>query len=159
MVDLTRFMPLPAALAIYIGAAVGTAFFMEYVAFFLHKHVMHGFGWYLHEDHHRPTKGKFEKNDSFAVFFSMISFLLIFFGIQGNFNLFFWIGAGIAAYGVGYFLFHDVIFHKRIKIKYRPKGGYLLRIIKAHAHHHQTSNAKGPGESFGFLYAPKKFAE
>jgi beta-carotene 3-hydroxylase len=50
---------------------------MEGVAWFLHKYVMHGFGWYLHEDHHRASKGKFEKNDLFGLFFSLLSFILI----------------------------------------------------------------------------------
>ncbi len=34
---------------------------MEGVAWLLHRYVMHGFGWYVHEDHHRYTTGRFEK--------------------------------------------------------------------------------------------------
>ncbi len=51
---------------------------MEGVAWFLHKFVMHGFGWVLHEDHHRYTKGRFEKNDIFGLIFSLY-FLLVYF--------------------------------------------------------------------------------
>ena len=32
-----------------------TFVFMEFVAWATHKYVMHGFLWYLHEDHHVPS--------------------------------------------------------------------------------------------------------
>ena len=60
---------------------LGTAIFMEYVAWFTHKYVMHGFLWVLHEDHHRPKDRGWQKNDLFAAFFSAISFLLIVIGL------------------------------------------------------------------------------
>ena len=41
---------------------------MEMVTWFVHKYVMHGFLWYLHEDHHQPRyQHVFEKNDTFFV--------------------------------------------------------------------------------------------
>ena len=67
-------------IAIYIAIVFLTFLFMEWVAWFLHKYVMHGFGWYLHEDHHRASKGRFEKNDLFAVIFSFISFAFFYLG-------------------------------------------------------------------------------
>ena len=133
-----------------------TLILMEGVAWFLHKYVMHGLGWYLHEDHHRPSKGRFEKNDIFGLFFSLLSFIFILTGFLGNFDIRFPIGIGIACYGTGYFLVHDTFFHKRIKIKYRPKSKYIKRVLNAHRIHHQKSIVN-KGICFGFLYANKKY--
>jgi beta-carotene 3-hydroxylase len=141
---------------LYILATVITFLFMEFVAWFLHKYVMHGFGWFLHEDHHRYTKGRFEKNDVFGLFFAIFSFLLILSGFLGGFDIRFPIGIGVMLYGVGYFLVHDTFFHKRIKIKYRPKSKYMKRVIHAHSIHHQKSTAH-TGICFGFLYASRKY--
>ena len=141
---------------LYILATVITFLFMEFVAWFLHKYVMHGFGWYLHEDHHRYTKGRFEKNDVFGLFFAILSFLLILSGFLGGFDIRFPIGIGVMLYGVGYFLVHDTFFHKRIKIKYRPKSKYMKRVLHAHSVHHQKSTAH-TGICFGFLYASRKY--
>lgn len=138
---------------IYIATAVITFVLMEGVAWFLHKYVMHGFGWYLHEDHHRPRKGRFEKNDTFGLFFAVVSFLLILTWVEMTMA----IGVGIMFYGLGYFIVHDVFFHKRIKIRYRPKHKYIRRILNAHATHHQVSTSDS-GVCFGFLYANKKYA-
>ena len=141
---------------IYIFAIIITFLFMEFVAWFLHKYVMHGFGWYLHEDHHRYTKGRLEKNDVFGLIFAIMSFLLILTGFLGNFDIRFPIGIGVMLYGLGYFLVHDTFFHKRIKLKYRPKSKYLKRVLHAHTVHHQKSKAH-EGICFGFLYASKKY--
>ena len=44
---------------------------MECVTWCTHKFVMHGFLWYLHEDHHQPKyKNLFEKNDLFFIIFA-----------------------------------------------------------------------------------------
>ena len=44
---------------------------MEAITWLTHKYVMHGFLWYLHEDHHQPKyKSLFEKNDLFFVIFA-----------------------------------------------------------------------------------------
>ena len=141
---------------LYLFLIIVTFFFMEFVAWILHKYIMHSFGWYLHEDHHRYTKGRFEKNDIFGLFFSILSFILIFTGFFGGFDIRFPIGIGVACYGIGYFLVHDIFFHHRIKIKYRPKNKYLKRVLNAHAVHHQKSKAY-QGICFGFLYASKKY--
>ncbi len=133
-------------------------FLMEGVAWFLHKYVMHGLGWFLHEDHHRYTKHRLQKNDIFGLFFSLISFFFILTGILSGFDLKFAVGIGITLYGIGYFLVHDVFFHRRIRIKYRPKSNYMQRVLKAHAIHHQKSTSK-TGVNFGFLYASKKSIE
>jgi beta-carotene 3-hydroxylase len=129
---------------------------MEGVAWFLHKFVMHGFGWYMHEDHHRGSTGRFEKNDVFGLFFSIVSFMLILTGFLQNVIILLVLGIGIMIYGLGYFLVHDIFFHRRIKIRYRPKSTYIRRVLNAHAVHHQKSTAH-TGICFGFLYAQKRY--
>ncbi len=142
---------------LYTSVIIITFIFMEGVAWFLHKYVMHGFGWFLHEDHHRYTKGKFEKNDVFGLFFSLLSFSLILTGYLGDLDIRLPLGIGVMLYGLGYFLVHDTFFHRRIKIKYRPKSAYMKRVLHAHSVHHQKSTAH-KGVCFGFLYASKKYA-
>lgn len=42
---------------------------MEFMAWFTHKYVMHGFLWSLHKDHHRKDHDSwFERNDAFLYF-------------------------------------------------------------------------------------------
>lgn len=125
---------------------------MEGVAFLMHKYLMHGPLWFLHESHHRRERGRFELNDLFGVFFAIPSIILIYFGTHG------WppllaIGLGMTTYGAIYFGFHDVIVHHRIRHSLRPKNRYLQRIIKAHHIHHATREKDG-AKSFGFIYAP-----
>jgi len=66
-----------------------------------------------------------------------------------------YIGFGILGYGILYFIFHDIIVHRRIKISFKVKSKYLQRIISAHYVHHEI-HSKGGAEAFGFLYAPEK---
>jgi hypothetical protein len=47
-----------------IAIVVLTFLAMEGMAWLTHKFVMHGFMWYFHEDHHQPTPGFFEKNNT-----------------------------------------------------------------------------------------------
>ena len=55
--------------------------FMEFIAWFTHKYVMHGFMWFFHRDHHIRDGRKIERNDIFAVIFAVPSILLIYFGV------------------------------------------------------------------------------
>lgn len=138
-------------LILVIAVAVG----MEGVAWALHKYVMHGFLWVLHEDHHHPRGRGLQKNDLFAAFFALLSFLLIAGGVLFRVWPPISIGIGMALYGIGYLLFHDIMFHRRIPgLRIKPRGAYLERIVQAHKLHHQNSGKHG-GVSFGFLYARK----
>ena len=131
---------------------------MEGVAWGLHRYAMHGFLWVLHEDHHRVHKGRLEKNDSFALFFSLVAIVLFRWGVRGGGGAaVIAIAVGVTLYGVGYVLFHDITFHRRIRrIRVPRKGRYLRRILRAHAMHHQKST-RGEGVSFGFLWAPPRY--
>jgi len=130
---------------------------MEGVAWFTHKYIMHGWLWSWHKDHHVHGKGFFEKNDLFSIFFSLIAMGLIFSGLLVEslwFN--FYIGLGVTAYGMAYFVFHDVIVHRRYKHKWKFGGRYMRKIIRVHKVHHKNLKKDG-AEAFGFLYAGKKF--
>lgn len=148
---------------INVGAFWGALLAMEGVAWVTHKYVMHGFLWCWHMSHHLPRQGTFEKNDLFALVFAMPSIVLIYIGTIGtNWSqlAFFWAGLGVASYGLIYFLFHDVLVHRRIHHQYVPRNKYLRRIVHAHRLHHVIIT-KEDGVSFGFLWAspPLKIRE
>ena len=134
-----------------------TVILMEGVTWMTHKYVMHGFLWYLHEDHHQPRYDSlFEKNDLFFLIFATPSIFLMFSGIENNFNYFFYVGLGILIYGLLYFLVHDVIIHQRFKWFKNIKWRYIQALRKGHKMHHK-SMVKEDGESFGMLYVPWKY--
>jgi beta-carotene 3-hydroxylase len=138
-------------LLLFFGAIV----LMEGVAYAAHRWLMHGPGWVLHESHHQPRTGWFELNDLYGVIFAIPSILLILGGLNfgwGDWAL--WLGAGVAAYGLIYFCFHDVIVHKRIAHRYVARSPYMKRIVQAHRLHHAVETKAGT-VSFGFLLAPR----
>ncbi|WP_035727116.1 sterol desaturase family protein [Eisenibacter elegans] len=142
---------------LYFIIATATFFFMEGVAWFTHKYIMHGFLWTWHESHHKPHEHFFEKNDYFAVVFSIPSMATIMLGVNVPWLWFLLpIGFGILGYGIFYVVFHDIIVHRRLKIKFVAKSRYLQRMIRAHHVHHRCKEKEG-AEAFGFLYAPKKY--
>jgi beta-carotene 3-hydroxylase len=137
--------------------ALGVFLFMEGVAWFTHKYVMHGFMWNWHRDHHNHHKGFFEKNDLFSVVFSLIAIGSIIVGMEiPSWWFMLPIGIGVTLYGIFYFVFHDIIVHRRVKLKAKYTNPYLLRIMRAHYIHHKVHTREG-AEAFGFLYAPRKF--
>lgn len=140
----------------YAFIVIVTFLFMEWVAWATHKYVMHGFLWSWHKSHHSVHDHALEKNDLFAVVFSIPSVCLIVAGSELQLWWLFSIGIGVACYGVFYVLFHDILVHRRIKINFKARHPYLKRMIKAHYIHHEK-HTKENCEAFGFLYAPKKF--
>lgn len=138
-----------------ISIAVVTFFFMEFVAWFTHKYVMHGFLWYLHRDHHQGKEGFFEKNDSFFVIFAVPSAYCYMTGLMfDDFRLY--IGIGISVYGFCYFIVHDIIIHQRFKLLRNWNNRYVLGIRRAHKIHHKHLN-KEHGENFGMLIVPMRY--
>lgn len=125
---------------------------MEAVAYLAHKHIMHGWGWGWHRSHHEPRSGWFEKNDLYAVVFAALAIVLIALGTGGLHPLE-WIGAGMTAYGLLYFVMHDGLVHHRWPWRVVPRRGYLKRLYQAHLMHHAVEG-KERCVSFGFLYAP-----
>ncbi|CAM1340869.1 sterol desaturase family protein [Tenacibaculum amylolyticum] len=144
-------------MVIFILVTLGTFITMEGVTWLTHKYVMHGFGWYLHEDHHQPGYPHvFEKNDAFFVVFAIPSMLLFFFGIRPELNFLFFIGLGILFYGLAYFLVHDVLIHRRFKWFDKTNNWYFKGLRKAHKIHHKKMG-KQDGECFGMLFVPFKY--
>jgi len=129
---------------------------MEFMAWFTHKYVMHGLLWVLHEDHHQPKPGMFEKNDAFFLIFAVPSFLLMLFGANYGFDFRFYIGLGILLYGFAYFFVHDLFIHQRVKVLTRSDNWYLRGLRKGHKVHHKHLY-KPDGECFGMLLVPLKY--
>jgi len=135
---------------------IGTFFFMEFMAWFTHKYVMHGLGWYFHRDHHQRSPGFFEKNDVFFLIFAVPSWLFIMFGMMAGNDWRVFVGIGIALYGLCYFLVHDVFIHRRFNWFKHSDNFYLRAIRKAHKVHHKHLH-KEEGECFGMLIVPFKY--
>lgn len=141
---------------LYLLITLVTFILMEGITWLTHRYVMHGFLWYLHEDHHQKGPGFFEKNDAFFVIFAIPSWLCI---MLGSMNQVYWvvsIGAGIALYGFAYFLVHEIIIHQRFKLFTRSNNRYIKAIRWAHKMHHKHIG-KEEGESFGMLLVAKKY--
>jgi beta-carotene 3-hydroxylase len=131
---------------------LGTVLAMEALAWAVHRHVMHGWGWRWHRSHHEPRRGRFETNDLYALVFAGIS-LLFFTFLAGLWPPFWWVGIGTVVYGLLYTLLHDGLVHRRLGFDLSPRSGYLKRLVQAHRLHHAVKGRDG-GVSFGFLYAP-----
>lgn len=141
-----------ASVAVHLAVFLGMAVFWEFVAWWMHKYVMHGFGWFLHADHHRPLRRGLQKNDAYALIFALISFVLIYGGLSVGNTISAAAGLGIAAYGLCYVLFHEILFHKRVRwLRLKPRGRYLKKLVASHSVHHQVSTKDGAG-NFSFLW-------
>ncbi len=132
-----------------------TFWFMEFMAWFTHKYVMHGLLWYLHKDHHQVEPGFFEKNDSFFLIFAIPSAYCYVTGLMYH-DLRLYIGIGISLYGFAYFIIHEIIIHQRFKIWSRLDNRYVKAIRRAHKIHHKYLG-KEDGENFGMLIVPLKY--
>lgn len=141
----------------YVLITLSVFLFMECVTWLTHKYVMHGFGWFLHEDHHEPGYPHvFEKNDAFFIVFAVPSMALFFLGTYTPQTYLFYIGLGILCYGIAYFLVHDVLIHQRFKWFKRTNNWYLKALRKAHKVHHKNMG-KEDSQCFGMLFVPIKY--
>jgi beta-carotene 3-hydroxylase len=141
---------------IFILAFFLAFFSMEFVAWSAHKFLMHGPLWNIHRDHHQPTGKTFQKNDWFFLIFAIPSWQCIMLGfIFGSiFSIGF--GFGIALYGICYFLFHEVLVHRRFKWFDNVKNRYFDAVKRAHRVHHEKRE-KEDGRCFGLLFVPKQY--
>lgn len=145
---------------LYTTITILTFVAMEFVAWFAHKFVMHGFLWDWHEDHHQPhpeEDGFFEKNDLFFLVFAVPSAASYIIGlnVEGWFWLTF-VGIGISIYGLIYFLIHDVYIHQRFKWFRQLDNPYSRAILRAHGDHH-ANREKEAGKSFGLLLVHPRY--
>ncbi len=129
----------------------------EGLAWFIHKYIMHGLLWSLHEDHHNPTGHHLQRNDTFFLIFALPSAILAIVGLMdGVPDYRVWISIGIGLYGLTYFLVHDVFIHQRFRLFKRSRNPYLIAIRKAHKVHHKYLD-KADGECFGMLWVPWRY--
>jgi beta-carotene 3-hydroxylase len=143
---------MPPALLQNAGIFLVTIVAMEAVAWAVHRYVMHGVGWGWHRSHHEPREGRLERNDLYGIIFGALALALIL--AAGSYSSpLYWIGIGMTAYGLLYFLLHDGLVHRRIPMPRRIGGAYLKRLVQAHRLHHAVRSREG-SVSFGFLYAP-----
>ena len=130
---------------------------MEFLAWFSHKYIMHGFLWILHKDHHKKDhKSWFERNDLFFIFYAVISTGLVMLWGKGYLWAGLPIGVGIFVYGVTYFIVHDIFIHQRFKIFRNIDNRYARGIRRAHKMHHKNI-FKTDGECYGMLWVPFKY--
>lgn len=130
---------------------------MECVAWLTHKYIMHGWLWHLHKDHHKKeTTGFFEKNDYFFLIFALPGIALFLVGGLLKMPVLEWIAGGITAYGLCYFLVHDVFIHQRFRLFRDTDNFYFRAIRRAHKMHHKHMD-KEDGECFGMLFVPFKY--
>ena len=134
------------------------AFFaMEFMAWFSHKYIMHGLLWNLHADHHKKDDNSwFEKNDAFFIFYAVVSILFFLLWQKDIFIYGLAIGLGIFAYGLTYFIVHDIFIHQRFKMFRKADNAYAKAVRRAHKIHHKHVGKDG-GECFGMLLVPFKY--
>ena len=142
---------------LWILIFLSTFFFMEFMAWFTHKYIMHGFLWSLHKDHHlKDHNSWFERNDAFFLFYALVSIIFIYLWTYHGFWAGLPIGIGIFVYGLTYFMVHDIFIHRRFKLFRNANNRYAKAIRRAHKIHHKHLG-KEDGECFGMLIVPLKY--
>ncbi len=131
-----------------------TAFIlMELVASLAHRLIFHRFGYGIHESHHLPRAGIFEKNDFYPLISACITMAVIALGIWVRpLQFLIPVGFGMTAYGVAYFFIHDLAVHQRAGwLKMNPS--WFKWHYQAHMLHHRFS-----GAPYGFVFpvVPKR---
>ncbi|RED45991.1 sterol desaturase family protein [Seonamhaeicola aphaedonensis] len=130
---------------------------MEFMAWFTHKYIMHGFLWSLHKDHHKKDHDSwFERNDLFFIFYAVVSISCILLWKYNDFWAGLPIGLGILAYGISYFVVHDIFIHQRFKMFRNANNWYAKGVRRAHKIHHKNIGKKD-SECFGMLFVPFKY--
>jgi len=144
-------------MALHIFVFVLTFCGMEFMAWFSHKYIMHGFLWVLHADHHRKDHDSwFERNDAFFLFYAAVSMGFFYLWQQHIVAVGLAIGLGIFAYGFTYFMVHDIFIHQRFKMFRKANNRYARALRRAHKIHHKHLG-KEHGECFGMLVVPMKY--
>jgi beta-carotene 3-hydroxylase len=127
---------------------------MEALSFALHRYLFHGVLWPIHRTHHRPGKARFELNDVFSLSFALVAVALLLEGAPLPLES--WsvgLGAGMSAYGLAYFLLHDLLTHRRFGLgrgwaARAPRP--VARLAEAHRRHHRSFEKTGL-PPYGFL--------
>jgi len=144
-------------IVIWVFTLITTFMITEFTAWFNHKYIMHGPLWILHKDHHKKDhKSWFERNDTFFLFYAVVSMLFVLSWAKLDFIYGLPIAIGIFLYGLTYFIVHDIFIHQRFKFLKKANNWYAKGVRKAHKMHHANIKKNG-GESFGMLFPPLKY--
>ncbi len=127
----------------------------ELISAAIHRWLMHGPLWFIHESHHKPGKGFFQRNDVFTLIFGGTGIYLLLGGVN-DFGVGFWLGLGISFYGVLYFFLHDMLVHRRVRGWVTTRFSYFRALQRAHRAHHKWTE-KRPSESFGLLFFSRRY--
>jgi beta-carotene 3-hydroxylase len=132
---------------IFTGTFVATFVAMELFSYVVHRYVYHRVAWFIHESHHTPRTGAFEWNDIFPALFASITapFVMYAVGVSGS-PVLSAVSLGVTAYGLVYFVVHDLYVHRRVK-RLRFRVPFLRTLKQAHALHHRFG-----GEPYGLLF-------
>mmetsp|Transcript_110129 Transcript_110129/g.316895 ORF Transcript_110129/g.316895 Transcript_110129/m.316895 type:complete len:255 (-) Transcript_110129:344-1108(-) len=143
---------------------LGVAIAFEPATFLIHKYIMHGCLWWVHEDHHHDTaytRPELYKNDFFPLVFAVPSSSVACWTATGFLPP--WVSSmifGALLYGLAYLYVHEELFHKRFGLPFTAAiraTPYVKRLATAHGMHHSRKNAGAGDVAFGFLYAPPRF--
>lgn len=146
---------------IAIGVLTGLVFAcaMEPWARFLHGRLWHGRLWSVHESHHAPRRGRFERNDVLSGLHAPIAMVLVVVGCQlvpGALGAaMIGAGSGMTLFGFAYLVVHDGLVHERLPVAFLAKLPYFKRIRAAHLVHHARGGVpyglfRGPAELLAF---------
>lgn len=142
-------------LAVGLACAVVAACAMEPWARLLHGKVWHGLLWGVHESHHAPRTGRFERNDVLSGLHAPIAMVLVIVGCQlvpGTLGAaMIGTGTGMTLFGLAYLVVHDGLVHKRLPVGFLAKHPYFKRVRAAHLVHH----SKG-GVPYGLFRGPEE---
>mmetsp|Transcript_36324 Transcript_36324/g.104580 ORF Transcript_36324/g.104580 Transcript_36324/m.104580 type:complete len:264 (-) Transcript_36324:290-1081(-) len=136
----------------------------EPLTFLIHKYVMHGGLWWVHEDHHHDTaysRAELYKNDFFPLVFAVPSSGVACWASVGILpRCTASVVLGALLYGAAYMYLHEEIFHRRFGLPGSAavrRHPYIKRLATAHGMHHGSKEASKMDVAFGFLYAPPRF--
>ena len=93
---------------------------MEPFTTFIHRYVMHLFGWVWHKSHHTRFAKPFELNDLYPVVFSFLTIYLFVLGMENS--IYTAVGIGITLYGIVYFIVHEIIIHSQLVGNYNAEN-------------------------------------
>lgn len=142
-------------LAIGGATAIVFACLMEPWARLLHGGVWHGVLWNVHESHHAPRAGRFERNDVLSGLHAPIAMALVIGGCQlvpGALGAaMIGAGVGMTLFGFAYLVVHDGLVHGRLPVAFLAKLRYFKRVRAAHRVHHERG-----GVPYGLFRGPEE---
>jgi beta-carotene 3-hydroxylase len=131
---------------IAFASALGAFVAMEGVSYAAHRWLMHGRGMVWHRSHHPPRDRGFEANDLFPAIFATVAVAAFAAAaVEPSLHWLRPIAIGVSAYGTCYFVVHEVVIHRRVRLPL-PRGRYLQWLEESHAIHHRFG-----GEPYGML--------